>query len=145
MVEGFRDSSEFRVLIHKSHRSPFHFDELISPTLQNNFRIQQITFPCREHLHRARLELGNLRLRVERVVGEQIRGRFSKTTSLADFTCTLKLYIYFTYIPLKILPINLIAVLRGNRWRMMKLEIRFMRPGITKGPFPKAFNASRTT
>jgi hypothetical protein len=33
-----------------------------------------IIFPRREHLHRARLELGDQRLRVERVVRQQVRG-----------------------------------------------------------------------
>lgn len=42
--------------------------ELIPSSIHNILRVRQVTFPRGEHLHRARLELGNLRLGVERVV-----------------------------------------------------------------------------
>ena len=44
--------------------------DLISASLKNNIWIRKITFPRGKDLHRAGLELGNLRLGVERVVGQ---------------------------------------------------------------------------
>ena len=44
---------------------------------QNILRIYQPVFPRREHMHGARLELGDLRLGIERIVRQEIRGGFS--------------------------------------------------------------------
>ena len=51
---------------------------LISSSLYNYIWIGKIAFPRRKHLHRARLELGDQRLRVERVVRQQVRGGFGE-------------------------------------------------------------------
>jgi hypothetical protein len=51
---------------------------LISTSQNNIFRVGKIAFPRREHLHRTRLVLRDQRLRVERVVREQIRGGFGE-------------------------------------------------------------------
>jgi len=40
--------------------------------------MRQLIFPRREHLHRARLELRDQRLRVERIVRQQVRGGFGE-------------------------------------------------------------------
>jgi len=36
--------------------------------------MRELILPCREHLHGAGFELGNQRLRVERIVRQQVRG-----------------------------------------------------------------------
>ena len=51
---------------------------LIPPPLHFNLRIRQLILPRREHLHRARLELRDQCLRVERVVRQQVRGGFGE-------------------------------------------------------------------
>lgn len=51
---------------------------LISPSHHNILSIRQLLLPRWGHLHRARLELKDFRLWVERVVGEQICGGFSE-------------------------------------------------------------------
>ena len=68
-------------------------------------RIRQFLLPRGKHLHGARLELGDFRLRVECVVRQQVRGGFGEVEGDEDhahsiISMTCQVFILFLYNPI---------------------------------------------